>query len=80
MPLEKYGNLLDVVNKSSLASSFSQGNTMYGFWKTKMLMLFAAKVKIFSIQQELSKSTIQIIIQNDRPSRFLSIPRYLYKK
>ena len=38
-----------------LASSISLGQTMCGMWKSKMLVLIAARLGIFCIQQELSK-------------------------
>ena len=64
--LEKYENLPELsfeqlVTQSSLASSISLGQTMYGVLKTKMLMLFVAKTGIFSIKQELSKSKSNLI-------------------
>ena len=64
--LEKYANLLELsikqlVIQSRLASSISLGQTMCGVWKTKMLMLYIAKLGIFRIQQELSKSKSNLI-------------------
>ena len=47
--------------QSGLASSIFQGQTMFGVWKTKMLMLFIAKLGIFRIQQELSKEKSNLI-------------------
>ena len=63
---QKYENLLELpikqlVIQSILASSVSLGQTMCGVWKTKMLMLFIAKLGIFRIQQELSKSKSNLI-------------------
>ena len=54
MLLEMYENLLELSVKqlaiqSILASSISLGPTMCGVWKTKMLMLFVAKLGIFRI-------------------------------
>ena len=43
-----------------LASSISLGQTMCSVWK--MLMLFVAKLGIFRIQQELSKSKSNLIL------------------
>ena len=34
---------------------------MFGVWKTKLLMLFVAKLGIFRIQQELCKSKSNLI-------------------
>ena len=50
--LEKYENFLELsikqlVIQSSLASSISLGQTMCGVWKTKILILFVAKLGIF---------------------------------
>ena len=66
MVLEKYENLLELsfeqlVTQSSVASSISLGQTMCGVLKTKMLMLFVAKIGIFCIKQELSKSKSNLI-------------------
>ena len=67
MLLQKYENLLELpikqlVIQSSLASSISLGHqTTCGVRKTKMLMLFVAKLGIFRIQQELSKSKSNLI-------------------
>ena len=41
--------------QSRLVSSISWGQAMFGVWKAKC-MLFVAKLGIFRIQQELSKS------------------------
>ena len=50
--LEKYENFLELsikqlVIQSSLASSISLSQTMCGVWKTKILILFVAKLGIF---------------------------------
>ena len=59
MLLEKYENVLvsvkQLVKKSGLASSISLGQTVWCV-KKQMLMLFEAKLGIFRIQQELSKT------------------------
>ena len=52
MLLEKYENLLglsveQLVIQSSLASSISLFQTMCDVWKTRMLMLFVAKLGTF---------------------------------
>ena len=61
MLLEKYENLLELsveqlVIQSSLASSIALGKSMCGVWKTKMLMLFVAKMSFFYIQQDIYPS------------------------
>ena len=66
MLLEKYERLLilsvkQLVIQSSLARSISQGQTMYGEWETKILILFVTKLGIFRNQQELSKSKSNLI-------------------
>ena len=66
MLLEKYESLLilsvkQLVIQSSLARSLSQGQTMYGVWETKILILFVTKLGIFRNQQELSKSKSNLV-------------------
>ena len=61
MLLEKYENLLELsveqlVIQSSLASLIALGQSMCGVWKTKMLMLFVAKLSFFYIQQDIYPS------------------------
>ena len=61
MLLEKYENLLELsveqlVIQSSLASSIALGQSMCGVWKTKMLMLFVAKLSFFNIPQDVYPS------------------------
>ena len=56
MLLEKYENLLglsveQLVIQSSLASSISLFQTMCDVWKTRMLMLFVAKLGTFPTLQ-----------------------------
>ena len=66
MLLEKYESLLilsvkQLLIQSSLARSISQGQTMYGVWETKILILFVTKLGVFRNQQELSKSKSNLI-------------------
>ena len=66
MLLQKYENLLELpikqlVIQSILASSIFLGQAMCDVWKTKVLMLFVAKLGVFHIQQELSKSKSNLI-------------------
>ena len=67
MLLQKYENLLELSDKqlviqSSLASSISLGQTMFGVKKNQILMLFFAKLVIFRIQQELSKLSVKKVV------------------
>ena len=61
MLLQKYEKLLEVSLKQSVTQS-SLRSSMCGMWKTKILMLFVAKLGIFRIQQELFKSKSNLIL------------------
>ena len=67
MMFEKFEIVLEVsvkqlVIQSSLAILISLSQTKCCVWKTKLLMLFIAKLVLFHIQQELSKSKSSLIL------------------